>query len=383
MKIIEVSGNYDLKRFAQCGADLSRRFGEGFAKNLHSELDLWNSRKNVFFGQGGDALAFIAVNGTEVVGRIAVIRHPHVTKTMNKAGLLGLYACVDDERVSNALLTTACDRLRNLRCNTVIGPVDFSIWHDYRFMTSGFGSYTLMGEPRNPAHYPAQWEMFGFTSGAHWTTYLYDRPALEPFPLGLQKHYDLGRKLGYSTIPMSQFPDNLLMQEVYRLLMTSYRTFPMYVPLTEQEFMSHYRLMPKLIQKNTSFLLQNPSGQTVGFGGQYHDFNPAITAMKGSGSLAAKIRFLLKRRAGRVSIIAQGGTLTEFTKEALELGKQQAGEPLSLGQVGLARLLHNALADDHCDRVAIALVRDQALHRKHFPQNTIETREYTLYQRNI
>jgi len=383
MKIIEVSGNYDLKRFAQCGVSLSRIHAEGFAKNLRAELDLWNPRKNVFFGQGGEALAFLAVHGTEVVGRIAVMRHPYLTQTMHRAGLLGLYECIDDERVATALLTTACDRLRNLRCNMAIGPVDFSIWHDYRFMTSGFGSYTMPGEPRNPVHHPAQWEQFGFSPNAHWTTYLYDRPALEPFPPGLKNHDDLSRKLGYRTVPMSQFPDNVLMQEVYRILMPSYRTFPLYVPLTQEEFITHHRLMPKLIQKNTSFLLQNPSGQTVGFGGQYHDFNPAITAMKGSGSLAAKIRFQLKRHTGRLAIIAQGGTLTEFTREALELGKQQAGEPLSLGQVGLARLLQNALDDDRYDRFAIALVRDQALHRKHFPQNTIETREYSLYQRNL
>jgi hypothetical protein len=379
MKIVEVSGQQELRLFASFGAEMSCLQHEGFKRTIRSELALWDPAKNFFFGQGGQAVGFLVLSHDKVVGRIAAMQHPYMMETMSEAGLIGLYECIDDEDVAKVLLTAACDRLRSWGCKTAIGPIDFSIWHNYRFMTKGFGSYILMGEPRNPAYYPTQWTQSGFQSEAHWTTYLYDQQNLTPIPESLTSHETLFNSIGYQTIFMKGISDKLLMKEVYRLLMPSYRTFPLYIPLSEKEFMKHYSYMPSLINKVTSFYLRNPAGDTVGFGAQYHDFNPAIQAMGGRSGLLGKIRFLMHKNTENVAIIAQGGTLTQYSREALELGKAHGGAPLSLGRVGLAKSLKYSIESGQYRQYAITLVRDQALHKKHIPQNTTETREYTLF----
>ncbi len=383
MKIFRASHTSDLKRFARCGMEYSLHYGESFPKRLSGELKLWDPSHNFFFGQGGDAVALLAVEDEKVLGRIAVFKHPYITENQPGTGFLGMFEATERDDVATALLTEGCQVLREWGCTKVVGPVDFSIWHPYRFMTKGFGSYVLMGEPRNPEWYPQFWQQFGFSSDTHWTTYIYDRNALQPLPQNLQNHEALFRRLGYHCVLLTGMDDRILMQQVHALLMPSYRTFPLYNPLSEDEFLSHYRLMPAMVNKETSFLLRNSQGEIMGFSLQYRDLNRAMNAMGTNEGILGKIRFLIHRKHQEVAIIAQGGTTTHHSREAVALGLEKEGTPLSLGQVGLARSIQLSIDSDQYSGYAITLVRDEALHRKNIPATTLETREYALFTMNL
>ncbi|HRZ41070.1 MAG TPA: hypothetical protein P5228_00015 [Bacteroidales bacterium] len=379
MKIVRVSTRDDLQSFARCGSDFAQHYGESFPKSVGSELRLWDPACNFFFGQQSEAIALLAVDGDVVLGRIAVFRHPMLTDSEPGTGLLGMFESAERDDVATALLTEGCTILRGWGCNRVAGPVDFSIWHQYRFMTKGFGSYVLMGEPRNPEWYPLFWQQFGFTAAHHWTTFIYDHTALQPLPETLRTHEALFRRLGYHSVLLTGMDDQILMHQVHALLMPSYRTFPFYTPLTAEEFVKHYHYMPSLISKNTSFLLKNQLGEIMGFSLQYRDLNRAFKAMGTGTGFTSKLRFWLNRNKEEVAIIAQGGTTTHHSREAVELGLEKEGTPLSLGKVGLARSIQLSVDVEKYSAYAITLVRDEALHRKNIPQNTVETREYALF----
>jgi hypothetical protein len=383
MKIIKVNNTTEMHRFVRCAVEFSLLHGESLPKSVSAELNLWNPSENFFFRQGGEAVALLATEGDRVVGRIAALRHPWFRETQPETGFLGLFESVDRPDVAEMLLTEGCQILKEWGCSQITGPVDFSIWHQYRFMTRGFGSYVLMGEPRNPEWYPLFWQQFGFTPSSHWTTFIYDGKALRSLPESLRKHDALFRKLGYHSVLLTGMDDGILMQQIHALLMPSYRTFPLYLPLSMEEFVSHYRLMPSIVSKDTSFLLKNKQGEIMGFSLQYRDFNHALTAMGTGTGLAARLRFRMNRNKEEVAIIAQGGTTTHHSREAVELGLTKEGIPLSLGQVGLARALQFSIESGRYDEYAITLVRDEALHRKNIPQNTIETREYALFSMNL
>lgn len=383
MKILDVSSPVDLQRFARCGSDFAQHYGETFPKPAGPEIRLWDPAHNFFFGQQGEAVALLAVDGDAVLGRIAAFRHPMLSDSEPGAGLLGMFESAERDDVATALLTEGCRILKGWGCSRAIGPVDFSIWHSYRFMTKGFGSYVLMGEPRNPEWYPLFWQQFGFAPTHHWTTFIYDRKALKPLPEALREHEALFRRLGYHSVLLTGMDDQILMHQVHVLLMPSYRTFPLYIPLSADEFIGHYHYMPSMISKNTSFILKNQQGEIMGFSLQYRDLNHALTAMGTGTGLAARLRFWLNRNKEEVAIIAQGGTTTHHSREAVALGLENEGTPLSLGRVGLARSIQLSVDSGRYTGYAITLVRDEALHRKNIPQNTLETREYALFSMNL
>jgi hypothetical protein len=70
-------------------------------------------------------------------------------------GLIGFFECVEDPVVATVLLDAARDWLREEHgLQRIWGPMNFDIWHSYRFMTRGFDQVPFYGEPDNKACYP-------------------------------------------------------------------------------------------------------------------------------------------------------------------------------------------------------------------------------------
>ncbi|RMH36515.1 MAG: hypothetical protein D6689_22325 [Deltaproteobacteria bacterium] len=96
-------------------------------------------------------------------GRVAAIVNPHLRDdTGRPIGLLGAYACVDDDAVAAELLAAGCAHLRARGCARVCGPIALSTWHLCRFTTAGDDAGWVPGDPDNPPRAPRQWQAAGF-----------------------------------------------------------------------------------------------------------------------------------------------------------------------------------------------------------------------------
>ena len=61
------------------------------------------------------------------------------------------------------MLDDACEWLRVRGCRTVLGPMNGSTWHAYRFVVAPGEEESFLTEPTNPPEYPAWMEAAGFT----------------------------------------------------------------------------------------------------------------------------------------------------------------------------------------------------------------------------
>jgi len=179
--IKEINTKADKKEFANTGTVFSRLYPGAIPKFFKSELALLDTDKNFFFSSGGIMKSFLAYSENKIVGRIAAFINPDVSNNSQKVGLVGLFDCVNDYSIAEDLLNAAINWLKENSCTEIWGPVDFSIWHSYRFITKGFDTYSFIGEPRNPEYYPAFFEKFGFAKEKTWETYVLDKEDMKSF----------------------------------------------------------------------------------------------------------------------------------------------------------------------------------------------------------
>ncbi|HYF04416.1 MAG TPA: hypothetical protein VEC36_13615, partial [Patescibacteria group bacterium] len=94
------------------------------------------------------------------VGRAAAIVNPALSFKNLKTGLVGIYECEADDEAAEMLLKAVEEFFKNQGFKYLIGPMDGSTWHKYRFAESEGGEFFL--DVSNPAWYPEQFLKAGF-----------------------------------------------------------------------------------------------------------------------------------------------------------------------------------------------------------------------------
>ncbi|NDJ62737.1 MAG: N-acetyltransferase, partial [Chloroflexi bacterium] len=105
---------------------------------------------------------FTAWRGGEIVGTIAAyINHRHNQFHNEQIGWFGAFETINDQAVSDALLTTASDWVRAQGYHALRGPQTFSPHDECGLLIDGFTRPVLL-MPYNPPYYQALVEQAGF-----------------------------------------------------------------------------------------------------------------------------------------------------------------------------------------------------------------------------
>jgi hypothetical protein len=90
-------------------------------------LNNFNPDKNYFLRIGGKFQAFLSEENGSFNGRVGAMIHPE----QPLIGLIGLFECVEEEAVAFELLDAAINWLKVQNCNSIVGPIDFSIFKSH------------------------------------------------------------------------------------------------------------------------------------------------------------------------------------------------------------------------------------------------------------
>lgn len=378
--IKEIISESDYRIFSQIGVDFSKKYPNGITRFLSSQLELFNPQKNFILKNGFKFKCFIYTDGNINQGRIAAFIDPELQKKYPGLGFVGMYDSVDNETVSFSLLNTAIEWLKRSDCKTIVGPVDFSIWHNYRFLTNGFDQEAFLGEPRNPTYYPQLYEKFGFKKKYTWKSQLMDRKASLLFISENKTQADLWNKLGYSYVKLTNKNKSELMKKTYQILIKAYEVFPLFRVISEYDFLNHYAMMPNFIDRDCSLFLYNPDRKFLGFVLLMKDLTEAVRSMNGKTNLISKISFLLNKNKSNIANIAQGATLPFFIREAAVLGKTKFNTPLSIGGAAMCLSLQQAFSGKKYGSAIVSLMRDGAAIINHAQSLATFQREYCLFE---
>lgn len=179
---------------------------------------------------------FIATQGEKTVGHVAAIVNQQLKAPEGTpVGAVGFFECADDYVVAAELLDAAVEWIkRETRLTHVWGPIQFDIWHGYRFKTHGFNVNTFTGEPTNKPYYPHFFERYGFKSRWRWSSVWIAEPeAVENLIThrAPSRNYLIGKDLRFTTL--GDHPD---LQALYGAIMQAFQPMLGFTPLPFEEF---------------------------------------------------------------------------------------------------------------------------------------------------
>jgi hypothetical protein len=323
---------------------------------------------------GNDHRHFLAYEGSRVVGRASAMVNAAIRDEDGTAvGLIGFFECVEDPIVATVLLDAARDWLRDQHgLRRIWGPMNFDIWHSYRFMTRGFDQPPFYGEPDNKAYYPAYFEHYGFARRRTWNSVeVCGRAQLEAMIEASKQQHDVLVSRGYRFISADNWDPDDETRLLHDLISRSFAGFLGFTPIALDEFATLFRRSKAAVALPMSFVLNDPSDRPVGFAITYYELSAAVRAMHGRESPLSRAKFLVRRRqAHRLNFFAAG------------MVRDEQDRGVGFSKAGLFHVVDQALQHGYEDIIFALMANENRVQGLFRRSGQEPQREYVLYELN-
>ena len=231
-------------------------------------------------------------------------------------GYVGFFDCVDDDDASRRALEAACEWLVSCGVARVIGPIDLSIWHRYRFMLAGHDRPPFAGEPRNPPYYPEMFERFGFGPGPRWHTWDLDRAAVRALLAASAARGHAASE--HTAVLMRRDVFDHDIAKLHVIACDAFRNNFAFSPVPLAFFRDRFAFLRDCLRPGLAFFIQDAAGRVAGFMFGYPD-----AAAGASGRVEQVVMFALGLTAtARGRGLVHELMVPTFFEAALELEPQ-------------------------------------------------------------
>jgi GNAT superfamily N-acetyltransferase len=194
-------------------------------------------------------------------------------------GMLGFFEAENDTEIVSELLNSAASWLAEQGVRRIVGPMDGSTWHRYRFNLGPHEIPPFLGEPSHPRYYPALWEEAGFTTCEDY--YSKRVTNLPDAAINLERISRRAQAQGYRfrTLRFEHFEEELRI--LYRLSCEIFADNFLYRPIAWEEFLAMYQPLKLLINPKFVLFATSGDGEEVGFLFAYPERRRAVAAAAG------------------------------------------------------------------------------------------------------
>jgi len=127
-----------------------------------AQKELFDRKKNPFF-EHSEVASFLAMSGTQVIGRISAIRNNNYNAYhKTNVGFFGFFDVINDYDVCKALLDHAVSWIKEQGFTAVIGPTNFSTNDTAGILIDGFHEPPKIMMTYNKPYYGEFMERYGF-----------------------------------------------------------------------------------------------------------------------------------------------------------------------------------------------------------------------------
>lgn len=187
----------------------------------------------------------------------------NVSLTDPRRGFIGFYEAFSPE-VGKALLSAACQFLKDQGVTEVFGPLNFNTWFPYRFGLPHADTNQFSWEPLVTPHSAELWKAEGFEVAETYHSMGLD--GLDEFCAKAKPAYEAALAKGFTFRSLD--PEALETKEIpslYRISMEGFRQNFLFEPLDAKGFAEIYVPAMQKADLSLSYVAVSPEGEDVGF----------------------------------------------------------------------------------------------------------------------
>jgi GNAT superfamily N-acetyltransferase len=303
----------DARRFVQFPFDLYRDAPYWVPPVVSDARKQIDRKRNPFFLHS-DADFFLAQEGNEVVGRIAVLENRnYINYHKKRDGSFYLFDVIDDQGVADALYGAAFDWCRERDLNTIIGPKGFTVFEGYGILVKGFDRLPAMGVPYNYPYYGRLTENLGFEKEVDFTSFYVHVPDFH-LPERIARLADkVEQRRG---LRVRKFRSKAEVRAAVAEIVDTYNSVFVknweYVPVTREEADSVAAQMLQITTPEMVKIIVNKENQMVGFLLAFINVGRALQKCKGRIFPFGWIHLLRELKRSEYADVNGMGILEEY-----------------------------------------------------------------------
>jgi ribosomal protein S18 acetylase RimI-like enzyme len=281
MQIHLVESKQDLKEFVDLPYRIYKNDSEWVAPLRDEQWAQFNEKSNPILNHCETAIFLAKADGI-AVGRVAAfIDHLAVNYWKQPIGLFGSYECTRDRKISNALLATAEEWLKNRHMKYMRGPWSFAS-QEWGLVKEGFSPSPVIMAPYNPSWYNDHMEDFGLVKIKDLLVYYIDAREGYQIPERILTLTDkIQKRYGIHVRPINM---KQLEKDVMTIVDLSNQCIADnwgYYPVTLEEGKALARDMKQIVDPKALLIAEDATGKPIGFAMTLPDINTLIKGFNG------------------------------------------------------------------------------------------------------
>ena len=264
---------------------------------IQNAQELVNYRKHPFY-ENAECQTFLAMDGSQIVGRIAaIIDHNHNRHHNESRGMFGFFESTDDQQVANALFDAAKAWFAEKEIFLMRGPANPSQNYEWGMLIEGFDSPPTFLMTYNKPYYDGLVKGYGFEKVQDLFSYSGHVSLLEDLdPKLLFVAEEAAKRFNVDVRAVStgkQFDADVnIFRDIYNSALLSQWGF---TPMSESELEATAKNLKFLISPEMTSIAE-VDGKGVGICFGLLDFNPLIKKIDGKLYPFGWLRLLMGRK---------------------------------------------------------------------------------------
>jgi hypothetical protein len=307
--VTPVASAAEKKEFIQFQYEVYKNDPNWVPPLLMERNDFLNEKKNPWF-EFGKAQLFLARRHGKIVGRISASEDPRYNEFHGvKVGWFGLFECIDDPAVAQALLDAAEKWVSARGLTEMMGPASFSSNADWSTLIEGFERPPVLMTAYNPSYYPRLLEGCGLTKAKDLWAWMID--IQKPLPEKVARIAEKVRQREGIVVRQANLKDwENEVRRIKDIYNSAWEKNWGFVPMTDREFDHLAKDLKQIVIPELS-LIAEINHEPVAFAITLPDANIALKAT-GNGRLTtfglpiglARLLIASKKiKSGRLAIL--------------------------------------------------------------------------------
>lgn len=318
-EIKQIIGKSEMKRFVKSQWNFYKNDKNFVPPLIMDRMKMFDKSKNPFF-EHSEMEFWTAERNGKVIGRIAAIKNDNHNITHNdKVGFFGFFECVNEQKVADALFTTAAKWLKSKGLTHIRGPLNPSQNDEVGLLVEGFDSPPVVLMTYNPKYYMDLIINAGFTKAKDLFAYhLIEKEFMSDKLARLQNIVRERNKVSLRNVEFkekTQFRKDVdTLKEIYNQAWEPNWGF---VKMTDAEFEFLANDLKQIAEPDFTFIVE-VNGEPAGFALALPDINQCLIHNNSGGVLGALWHLTTKKKKIDLVRIIVLGVLPKFQKSGVD-----------------------------------------------------------------